>query len=221
MPSSSSSSLSSSSRHPLLLSLTEVDGVIHLAVDADLHPQILLHNLSTRRLYFGETLVAESSTASSTASAAASTASSLGGVEPKECRELVNRLPTLDPLESVFYTFPTLDETFPSLELDLSKTVRLNFALATSAGAGSGGNGVGGKLDEDADSGRLSSMSNPHFRSEVKEESDDGDEDFSVVVGELAAYCRSYSVGGGACDLVPVGCRAAIIRDCIIDMTNM
>ena len=173
---SSASAASSSPCYPLLLTLTEVDGVVRLAVDVDLHPQILLHNLSTRRLCFGETSVAETSTPSSTA---AST-SSFTGAEPKECRELVNQLPTLDPLESVFYSFPGFGETYPSLDIDLSKTVRLHFALAVSEGAGGRGNGE--IRHEDADSGRLSSMSNPHL-SEVNEDVDLGDDDPAFVLG--------------------------------------
>ena len=134
-----------------------MDGVIRLAVDEDLHPQLLLHNLSPRLLYFGEASLEESAAASNVT--VASAISGGRGFEVKESRELVNRLPTLDPFDSAYYSFPTLNETFPSLDVDLSKAVRLHFAAAAAPSSPkrslSGG-------EENAD-GRSSAMSNPYL----------------------------------------------------------
>ena len=163
---SSASSSSAPSSHPHLLTLSEADGAIQLAIDADLHPQILLHNLSPRRLYFGEASVAETSTSAASTSARFGGGGS-GGVEVKESQELVNRLPTLDPFDSLHYSFPTLDETFPSLDVDFSASVRLHFAVATDA-AKRMDRATLREDEPEYDRRRFtSSSSNPHLRDEV------------------------------------------------------
>ena len=98
-------------------------------------------------------------------------------MEVKESRELVNRLPCLEPFDSIYYSFPTLNETFPSLDVDFSKTVRLYFAAAAAGSDPSKRtwkrSGSSGRDDHQDLGGRLSSMSNPHFRDEKTESEND------------------------------------------------
>ena len=161
-----------------------MDGVIRLAVDKDSHPQLLLHNLSPLLLYFGEASVAEAAASSSAVLAA----SGGRGFEVKESRELVNRLPTLDPFNSTYYSFPALHETFPSLDADLAKTVRLHFAAAAAATSPkrslSGG-------DENADE-RLASISKSYLNNTA------GVEEAASELGKsLASFFFQFFVRDG------------------------
>ena len=119
-----------------------------------------------------------------------------GGVEVKESRELVNRLPTLDPFDNLHYSFPTLDETFPSLDVDFSASVRLHFAVATDASAKRAGRATTTTtLREDEpeyDGGRFasSSLSNPHLRNEAdgEEEAKETGDPSSDLGEEISAF---------------------------------